>query len=101
MYTPNEREKAVAKIGDHSSWPGWPSLPMKRRIDSGIGMEFGEIIPDFPLIVFMAPFPHRLSTVAIGALSVSNPGEGEIWEKIAHKQYIDFDQMFDDGWMID
>lgn len=90
MDKEEEMQADLKMMKEPDSWPLWPLLPMKKVADTG---NPGFLLATGKPKLYLRNF---LELKDIGIRTI-----GEVDEKIAAKEYTSFEEILDDGWIID
>ena len=89
MSTPvtgEARVESLKLLNDPDEWPQWPALPMKRRGEDGKMPESGVVL--------------EALGVELTSVFLENMFNG-ISKDTPRQDYLNFEEMLDDGWEVD
>jgi nucleoside 2-deoxyribosyltransferase len=88
-----EKEEDLKLMKDHTSWAIWSMLPVKKMPDNGEMPECGFLLATGKPIVYLRNM-YDLQDMGITTIK-------EIMEKIDGKDYPSFEDIVNDGWIVD
>jgi hypothetical protein len=84
-----DEEKSLKFMLDPNRWPRWPYLPVKKY---PVGMSHG--MPDTGVVLEGKPTVYIANLYAL-------PRTPEGWEALQKHEYLTFQALVNDGWIVD
>lgn len=88
-----EKEEDLKLMKDSTYWAIWPILPVKKIPNNGEMPEFGFLLATGKPVVYLK---NMFDLQDLGIKTIK-----EITEKVEGKEYPSFEDIINDGWIVD